>query len=59
MDEAGVGSGESIGDLGIDLDQLADGDRLAVKEGAERLAFDEFADDVLLGPVSDGSMPKS
>ena len=47
-DSGGVGGGEAIGDLRGDVDELADWDRLAVKQRTERFAFEEFADDVLL-----------
>ena len=47
-DSGGVGGGEAVGDLRCDVEELSNGDGLAGEQRAERLAFDEFADDVLL-----------
>ena len=47
-DSCGMGGSEAIGDLRRDLNEFADGDGFAVKQGPKRLALDQFTDDVLL-----------
>ena len=54
-DSGGVGGGEAVGDLRGDVDKLPNWDGFAVKQRAQRLAFEEFAHDVLL-PVFDAEV---